>query len=170
VKRRSLRWRVIVGAILWTLGIAFVVNHVSLVLIHAQLPMGFLHYGLMALMGVGVLAAALWQVGLGLAPLHQLRARLAEVRSGREPRVAGQYPSEVQPLVEDMNALLEDREERVARALSKAGDLAHGLKTPLAVLAQAAERAERAGQTEVAATLNEQVERMRRQIEYHLAH
>jgi len=170
VKRRSLRWRVIVGAILWTLGIAFVVNHVSLVLIHAQLPMGFLHYGLMALMGVGVLAAALWQVGLGLAPLHQLRARLAEVRSGREPRVAGQYPSEVQPLVEDMNALLEDREERVARALSKAGDLAHGLKTPLAVLAQAAERAARAGQTEVAATLNEQVERMRRQIEYHLAH
>lgn len=169
--RRSLRFRLIVGAILWTIGIAVVVNHVSLVVIHRwSLPMAVLHYGLMGVMGLGVLAAALWQVGLGLSPLHQLRARLADVRGGREPRVVGRYPSEVQPLVEDLNALLQDREERVSRALSKAGDLAHGLKTPLAVLAQEAERAERAGQSEVAAMLHEQVERMRRQIEYHLAH
>jgi hypothetical protein len=91
--RRSLRFRLIVGAILWTAGIAVVVNHVSLVVIHRwSLPMAVLHYGLMSLMGVGVLAAALWQVGLGLSPLHQLRA-LADVRGGREPRVVGDYPS-----------------------------------------------------------------------------
>jgi signal transduction histidine kinase len=171
MKRRSLRSRVIVGAILWTVGIIVVVNHVTLYLIHrSSLPMGVLHYGLLGLTGIGVLAAAFWQVGLGLSPFHQLRARLADVRGGREPRVTGDYPSEVQPLVEDLNALLQDREERVRRALAKAGDLAHGLKTPLAVLAQEAEVAERAGQIEVAVALREQVERMRRQIEYHLAH
>src|SRR6185436_19324593 len=83
---------------------------------------------------------------------------------------SGAYPSEVQPLVDDLNALLEHRERAVARAVSKAGDLAHGLKTPLAVLAQEAERTEAAGHHDLAAAMSEQVERMRRQIEYHLAH
>ena len=58
----------------------------------------------------------------------------------------------------------------MSRAVAKAGDLAHGLKTPLAVLAQEAERAAAAGQAELASAIDEQVERMRRQIEYHLAH
>jgi signal transduction histidine kinase len=106
----------------------------------------------------------------GLAPLRRLRARLTEVRSGSKARIEGEYPAEVEPLVHDLNALLQDREQRVTRALAKAGDLAHGLKTPLAVLAQEAERAEAEGRPERAALLREQVERMRRQIEYHLAH
>jgi signal transduction histidine kinase len=58
----------------------------------------------------------------------------------------------------------------VARAVAKAGDLAHGLKTPLAVLAQEAERARAAGQFELAQAILSQVDRMRRQIDYHLAH
>ena len=58
----------------------------------------------------------------------------------------------------------------VRRALAKAGDLAHGLKTPLAVLAHEAAVADAAGQHELAATIGEQVERMRRQVDYHLAH
>jgi signal transduction histidine kinase len=94
-----------------------------------------------------------------LAPFRTLRAGLSSVREGRSQRIEGDYPTEVQPLVDDLNALLEDREQAVARALTTAGDLAHGLKTPLAVLAQA----------ELAATLRQQVERMQRQIDYHLA-
>jgi signal transduction histidine kinase len=66
--------------------------------------------------------------------------------------------------------LLEQREQAVRRAVAKAGDLAHGLKTPLALLALEAERAATAGQAEVAAALREQVGRMQRQIDYHLAH
>jgi signal transduction histidine kinase len=58
----------------------------------------------------------------------------------------------------------------VQRALAKAGDLAHGLKTPLAVLAREAEVAASRGQHDLAATMSQQVERMRRQIDYHLAH
>jgi signal transduction histidine kinase len=106
----------------------------------------------------------------GIAPLSQLRARLSDVHTGRERRLDGAYPSEVQPLVNDLNALLEHRDQMVQRALAKAGDLAHGLKTPLAVLAQEAERADAEGHHDVAATIGQQVERMRRQIEYHLAH
>ena len=49
--------------------------------------------------------------------------------------VLGEFPTEVQPLVNDLNALLAHRDRRVADALAKAGDLAHGLKTPLAILA-----------------------------------
>jgi signal transduction histidine kinase len=71
--------------------------------------------------------------------------------------------------VNDLNALLEDREQAVARALTTAGDLAHGLKTPLAVLAQEAEQASAAGHDDLATTLRQQVERMQRQVDYHLA-
>ena len=56
------------------------------------------------------------------------------------------------------------------RALAKAGDLAHGLKTPLAVLAHEAERARADGQVDLAGAIRQQVERMRRQMDYHLAH
>jgi signal transduction histidine kinase len=124
----------------------------------------------LAAIGLILVAAGLVQVRRGLSPFQQLRSRLAGVRDGRNRRLEGSYPTEVQPLVSDLNALLDHREEIVRRALAKAGDLAHGLKTPLAVLAQEADRAEAAGQHELAASIGQQVERMRRQIEYHLAH
>jgi signal transduction histidine kinase len=91
------------------------------------------------------------------------------VREGSSQRIEGDYPTEVQPLVEDLNALREDRERAIARALTTAGDLAHGLKTPLAVLAQEAEQAGAAGHHDLATTLGQLVERMQRQIDYHLA-
>src|SRR5499426_4713198 len=91
-------------------------------------------------------------------------------RDGQAPRVEGTYPNEVEPLVNELNSLLEHREQAVRRAQAKAGDLAHGLKTPLAVLAHEARRVHDAGQPELAASITQQVERMGRQIDYHLAH
>jgi signal transduction histidine kinase len=73
-------------------------------------------------------------------------------------------------LITDLNELLDAREERVTRALKKAGDLAHGLKTPLTLLNQHAERARASGQIELAEAIKQQVDRMRRQVDYHLAH
>ena len=108
--------------------------------------------------------------GSGLSPFDELRERLPPCATAATPRSTGEYPTEVQPLVDDLNALLEHRDRRVTRAIAKAGDLAHGLKTPLAVLAQEAERADAAGQAELAAVMRQQVERMRRQMDYHLAH
>lgn len=123
-------------------------------------------------MGAGALAFVVWGLFLvrkALAPFKTLRASLSSVREGRSHRIEGDYPTEVQPLVNDLNALLEDRERAVARALATAGDLAHGLKTPLAVLAQEAEQAGATGHHDLAATLRQLVERMQRQVDYHLA-
>jgi signal transduction histidine kinase len=75
----------------------------------------------------------------------------------------------VQPLVDDLNVLLDHREEAVRRAQAKAGDLAHGLKTPLAVLAQDAAVAEGRGHHDLAASVRREVEGMRRQVDFHLA-
>lgn len=169
MKRRSLRSSLIVGTVLWTIGIVAAVNFLSLVMIHHFRNLGLTHITLMTLVAIGLLIGGLMQVQGGLAPLLHLRARLAAMRQGNERRVEGSYPTEVQPLVDDLNALLEDRDERVSRALAKAGDLAHGLKSPLAVLSREAERVAEAGNAELAETMAQEIERMRRQVESHLA-
>ncbi|HEX7184646.1 MAG TPA: sensor histidine kinase [Thermoanaerobaculia bacterium] len=123
-------------------------------------------------LGGGAVAFIVWGLFLvrrALAPFGTLRASLSSVREGRSQRIEGDHPAEVQPLVNDLNALLEDRERAITRALTTAGDLAHGLKTPLAVLAQEAEQADAAGHHDLATTLRQQVERMQRQVDYHLA-
>jgi signal transduction histidine kinase len=127
------------------------------------------YYIAMGIAAAGLFAGGLLGVRKAVAPLSSLRASLASVREGRSQRIDGDYPTEVQPLVNDLNALLQDREQAVARALTTAGDLAHGLKTPLAVLAQEAEQAGAAGHHDLAATLGQLVERMQRQVDYHLA-
>ena len=128
-----------------------------------------LHFGFPIIAGGLFLVIAVVVVRQGLSPFAVMRSRLAEVRDGQAVRLEGEYPSEVAPLVEDLNSLLDERERRVTRAVTKAGDLAHGLKTPLAVLAQEIERADAAGQRELADSMRRQVERMRRQIDSHLA-
>lgn len=167
----SLRARLVLAALLWTAGLV-VVTHLVVIAIVRRFPGatgGLVHAGAMSVVAVGLLAAGLTQVKTGMSPLSRLRERLGAVRDGRQHLIEGDYPSEVAPLVSDLNALLEDRERSVARAQSQAGDLAHGLKTPLAVIAQEAERAAAAGQADLAATIHQQVERMRRQVDYHLA-
>ncbi|MDP2322191.1 MAG: ATP-binding protein [Acidobacteriota bacterium] len=172
----SLRARVFVGALLWSagmfLGAGLLLTHYMLFAPQAagNFHSFFFHFMWpIAIATVACLVVGLSQVRRGLASFDELRARLVDVREGRHNRLEGDYPVEVQPLVSDLNGLLSDREQRVARALTKAGDLAHGLKTPLAVLNQEAERAKAAGHTEVAAAITRQVDRMRRQVDYHLA-
>jgi signal transduction histidine kinase len=167
--RPSLRSSLVFGTILWTIGVVTVVNFVSVVMVTHTPSRAFVHVTLISLIALGLLVAGLAQMRSGLAPLMALRARLKAMREGKERRVEGAYPAEVQPLVDDLNALLEDREQRVARALARAGDLAHGLKTPLAVLAREAEQVAEIGNPELSDTLNQQIERMRRQVDSHLA-
>jgi len=170
----SFRSRLLVGSVLWTLGLLLVAHAVSLLLIAHGKKVHVLRISPAALaIAVVAMAAGLAYVQRGMSPLRALRARLASVQEGRERRIEGTYPTEVQPLVDDMNALLDQREEAVRRALAKAGDLAHGLKTPLAVLTSEAERVAAsgcAGHPELAAALEREIGRMRRQIDYHLAH
>jgi signal transduction histidine kinase len=126
------------------------------------------HYAMPIGAGLVFMAAGIVIVRRGLSPFSVLRHRLADVRDGRSARLEGVYPIEVTPLVDDLNMLLDDRERRVAQAVARAGDLAHGLKTPIAVLVQDIERADATGQHELAASMRRQVERMRRQIDVHL--
>lgn len=174
--RLSLRARVFLGAILWSaglfLGFGFVLTHYMLFVPEAPgIFHGFFirHMLLVLLATILCLVVGFAQVRRGLASFDELRGRLIGVRQGRDRRLESTYPVEVQPLVSDLNDLLSDREQRVARALTKAGDLAHGLKTPLTILNQHAERAKASGQTELAGAITQQVERMRRQVDYHLA-
>lgn len=170
MKRTSaLRSRLVVGSVLWAVGLIAVSNVVILGLVLHRYPGWTVHLGAMSVAGIGLLVAGLVQLRSILAPFRQLQSRLSSVRDGREQRIKGAYPTEVGPLVDDLNALLDHRARLVERAISRAGDLAHGLKTPLAVLGQEAERLTAAGQYEPAAIIGAQVERMRRQIDYHLA-
>jgi signal transduction histidine kinase len=173
----TLRGRVIAGAVLWSLGLSLVGILVtgwvlSLGPGYPRLFHGFAeaHAGLVLIVAFACLVFGIWQVRRGFAPMATLRDRLGDVRSGREARIGGRYPFEVQPLVDELNALLADRERRVERALARAGDLAHGLKTPLAVLAQEAERPSAADPRALPAIVGQQVARMQRQIDRHLAH
>jgi signal transduction histidine kinase len=116
-------------------------------------------------------AAAAAQTAIGLRPLQRLQRGLAELRAGRTQHLGGRFPREVQPLVDDFNAVLDSNAEIVARARVQAGDLAHALKTPLAALAQGAEAA-RAGPerlAELPALVAEQVALARRQVDWQLS-
>lgn len=123
----------------------------------------------LGVIGLGLIGAAVLQVWFGLQPLGRVRSALAQVRMGRAARLPEDVPNEVRPLVHELNGLLEANTEVIRRARAQAGNLAHALKTPLAILTDEAERLERAGQAEAAETLRHQCERMRRQIDYQLA-
>ena len=167
----SFRRRLIVGSLLWIFGLLAITTVIGLTLIHRYPHLvGFVHNSALVVFATVCLLGGLSMVRHGLSPFNELRERLAAVRSGQDRRLDGRYPSEVQPLVDDLNALLEHRDQTVRRAIAKAGDLAHALKTPLAVLAHEAEVADEAGQGELAAVMRQQIERMRRQTDYHLAH
>jgi signal transduction histidine kinase len=173
----SLRRRVLVGATFWTFGFFLISGAVMMWLVYSgrpHVPDAIHHLFSQTAWMAGVaslfLVAGFVLVRRGLGSLGELRARLADVHAGRERRVRGDFPSETQPLVNDLNALLDAHDANVARAQAKAGDLAHGLKTPLAILAHESERARAAGHADIASAIDQEVGRMRRQIDYHLAH
>jgi signal transduction histidine kinase len=96
------------------------------------------------------------------------------VHEGRAQRLAGRFPAEVQPLVDDFNGVLERNAEVVARARTQAGNLAHAIKTPLATLRQAASAASAAARgggaaIELADVVRDQVDVAQRQVDWHLA-
>ena len=168
----SLRARLFAGAFVWMTAVFVTVTALLLKLTrnHPELGIhGATYHVVMGVFAVAFVVGGMFLVRRAVAPLWRLRASLASVREGRSQRIEGEHPTEVQPLVNELNGLLEDRERAVARALATAGDLAHGLKTPLAVLAQEAEQADAEGHHDLAATLRRLVERMQRQVDYHLA-
>lgn len=116
-----------------------------------------------------VLSLGTWiQSSFGLRPLRTARERLARVQRGDEARMTGRFPTEITPLIDDLNALLGRQEDLVRRARERAGDLAHGLKTPLTIIQIEANNAEKRGDAKTAASLRDQVEAMNRHVEREL--
>lgn len=116
------------------------------------------------------LALATWvQVGLGLAPLSRLRTEVAEIARGARRRLGQDGPPEVQPLVDEVNGLLDEREKEIERARNRAADLAHGLKTPLTALAADARLLREKGELEIAQSLERIGDAMNRHVARELA-
>ncbi|WP_322996382.1 ATP-binding protein [Castellaniella sp.] len=115
---------------------------------------------------LGMLIAAWLQVSYGLRPLVRLRRSLADLREGRAQGIEGAFPTEIQPLVDDFNQVLQRNAQGLERARQQAGNLAHALKTPLAVMSNAAEAQDPA----LPRLVTEQIATARRQVDYHLAH
>jgi signal transduction histidine kinase len=116
-----------------------------------------------------LIAAAYAQVTFGLSPLATIRKRLAGIREGNATRLGKAFPKEVQPLAAEVDALLEAREQEAERARSRAADLAHGLKTPLQVLAGDVARLRQKGEADIAAEIEQVATAMRRHVERELA-
>lgn len=124
-----------------------------------------------------LLLAGWAQVALGLAPLQVLQRALVALREGRSQQIDGPVPLEVRPLVDGFNDVLARNAQVVERARQQAGNLAHAVKTPLAVLAQAAETAlarpvaptAPPPDAALARTVVDQVAIARRQVDWHLA-
>ena len=117
-------------------------------------------------LGSGLLVAVLLQVRLGLRPLRRIGEALAQIRSGRTERLVGDFPQEVTPLADELNQLLEHNAEVVRRARTHVGNLAHALKTPVAVLAN---EADAAGRDPLAEVVRRQTSVMRRLVDHHMA-
>jgi hypothetical protein len=106
--------------------------------------------------GSALVIAAYFLIKLGLGPLDVLTGKLRRLRAGEIEKLSGEYPSEISPLVGELNDLIVNARENLQRARGQAGRLAHGLKTPLAVVADEAYRLGEQGQAEAAKTIAEQ--------------
>lgn len=118
----------------------------------------------LAIFGLALVISTFIQVRWGLRPLDRIRRGLGDLRSGEQTRLGGVYPAEIEPLVGELNALLESNRQVIERARTQVGNLAHALKTPLAVVTNEA----RANSGPLAGKVTEQAELMRRQITHYL--
>jgi K+-sensing histidine kinase KdpD len=109
------------------------------------------------------------QVGLGLAPLTELGAEVAEIARGQRNRLDEGGPTEIQPLVDEINGLLDEREKEIALARNRAADLAHGLKTPLTALAADARLLREKGESDIGQSIERVSDAMQRHVARELA-
>ncbi len=115
-------------------------------------------------LGGGLIAAVVAQVRVGLQPLFRLQNEVAAVRRGKADRVQEAYPTELEPLAQELNALVLHNQETVERQRTHVGNLAHALKTPISVMIT--EAAQRPGP--LADVVTRQAEVMRQQVDHHL--
>jgi signal transduction histidine kinase len=119
---------------------------------------------MLAIFALGFVLVTYFIVRLGLAPLRKASASLADIRDGKADRLEGRFPREIEPLIEETNSLITSNNLIIERARTQVGNLAHSLKTPLAVL-----RNEATGlKPQVKSVIEDQVSQMQSQIQSYL--
>ena len=117
------------------------------------------------ILGLGLMVLVYLQSYIGLRPLRRIEAAIQHIRTSGSNRVTDPLPLEVQPLVQELNMLLEHSERQAEEARTHAGNLAHALKTPLTVVNNAAT----AHAPDLADTVIREARTMRRHVDHHLA-
>ncbi|MBP1870378.1 Virulence sensor histidine kinase PhoQ [Ensifer adhaerens] len=119
----------------------------------------------LSIFGLGGLGMNALTILFGLRPLDQVRRSLEKIRAGESERLDGAFPREIQPLANEVNALIDSNRRIVERARMQVGNLAHSLKTPIAVLLNEA-RVLEASHGELVRT---QVDAMQMQVQSYLS-
>ena len=123
-------------------------------------------WGWFAGAAVGLLAAQGIILSWSLAPLRRVAREVAEVESGARAELDARQPMELRPLTVALNTLIASGRRRVERSRNALADLAHSLKTPLAVLRTASE--DDAAEDNLRQTVRDQVTRMDLTVNYQL--
>lgn len=110
-----------------------------------------------------LIAVHLWLLHWGFRPLRQVSTELGAIETGAADRIMGNYPNEIKSLTDHINSLLSQERARQTRYRNALADLAHSLKTPLAVLLGAT-----ANPAELPDAVQEQSTRMLRIVERQL--
>ena len=119
---------------------------------------------ILSIFAFSIIAATYLLVRLGLKPISRAVETLGKVRTGDAERIDGEYPDEIEPLIAQTNALIESNNTIVERARTQVGNLAHSLKTPLAVMQNELPKLPQTKQP----IFKEQVDTMRSQVQVYL--
>jgi len=103
-------------------------------------------------------------VARALQPLEQVREQIAQLQRGQRAQLDAQVPQELQPLVQQINHLLQHTEDNLTRSRNALGNLGHALKTPLAILFSLANRQELNSHQELRDNLRNQLTHMQERI------
>ncbi|MBY8824425.1 sensor histidine kinase [Sphingomonas colocasiae] len=122
----------------------------------------------MAILALLMIGGAAALVRFGLKPVHRLGDQVDQLRRGEIGRLDQRVPAEVEPVVVRLNQLLDGQAQLIARARTESGNLAHHLRTPLALIADEAEQLRLTGHEASADFLLARCDAMRRHIDYHL--
>jgi signal transduction histidine kinase len=121
-------------------------------------------YTILGLLGLGLLGAILFQVRYGLRPMKDMEHKLNDIRAGKAELLEGNFPTEMQPVANELNLLIQSNKEILDRARMQVGNLAHALKTPISVLTNEA----RDNSSPLAGKLREQLDVMLTQVNLYL--
>jgi signal transduction histidine kinase len=124
--------------------------------------------GYLLILAIVLLAILFLQITFGLSPLSALKKALHRFHIGEAERVEGVFPIEFNPLITELNAVIDKNSSIVTRAKTQAGNLAHAMKTPIAVISNALED-KNISDDSFRELVKEQIHKAREQIDWNLA-